>query len=211
MNSSARLVPRMSTPDREAFIITGETSTIGREPINDITLNDAEVSRRHARITFRDGAYQIEDLGSTNGTFVNGLRIFAATSLKSGDIVDFGETQRFTFMLGEANGVQTGVISQGALADPFAGAATVVDEPGRPTFPHPSNTELELEDQAPEESGGKRRWVLGCGCAALLFVGALIVTVFLLDALAPDFLWCTLLRPITDLLANVLGESVICP
>lgn len=45
---------------------------IGRSPTNDIVIVDPYVSRRHARIFYRDGKWYIEDLGSTNGTVVDG-------------------------------------------------------------------------------------------------------------------------------------------
>jgi len=65
--------------------------TIGREPNNYIVFNDAEVSRRHARILIRDGVAEIEDLSSTNGTTVNGKIIKAVTPLETNDRIIFGE------------------------------------------------------------------------------------------------------------------------
>ena len=54
-------------------------------------INDAEISRRHARLTFQGGKYVLEDLGSTNGTFVNGQRLAGPRVLKAGEVVSFGE------------------------------------------------------------------------------------------------------------------------
>jgi pSer/pThr/pTyr-binding forkhead associated (FHA) protein len=65
--------------------------TIGRDISNQIPINDAEVSRKHVRLTLKNNGYVIEDLGSTNGTFVNGQRISGAVQLKVGDLVAFGE------------------------------------------------------------------------------------------------------------------------
>jgi ABC transport system ATP-binding/permease protein len=64
---------------------------MGRDAVNDIILNDLEISRRHAAITFRGGRYFVEDLGSTNGTFVNGRRVTVATPLKDGDLLDLAQ------------------------------------------------------------------------------------------------------------------------
>jgi pSer/pThr/pTyr-binding forkhead associated (FHA) protein len=65
--------------------------TIGRDSTNEIVINDAEVSRRHSRLTFQGGKYVLEDLGSTNGTFVNGQRLAGPRVLKPGEVISFGE------------------------------------------------------------------------------------------------------------------------
>ena len=66
-----------------------EGTTIGREGC-DITLGDPDVSRRHAEIQVSNGDILINDLGSTNGTFVNGERIDQPRSLRDGDEVRIG-------------------------------------------------------------------------------------------------------------------------
>jgi ABC transport system ATP-binding/permease protein len=66
-------------------------TTIGREDC-DVNLIDQEVSRRHAAIRSSGGSLAIEDLGSTNGTFVNDERIAALTVLSDGDSVRLGNT-----------------------------------------------------------------------------------------------------------------------
>ena len=64
---------------------------IGRDASNDIAINDAEVSRKHAKLSQHGSAYVIQDLGSTNGSFVNGQRVSGSTVLNPGDLVSFGE------------------------------------------------------------------------------------------------------------------------
>jgi hypothetical protein len=73
------------------FSLEGDQLTIGRDSSNAVSINDAEVSRKHARLSFQGGKYVIEDLGSTNGTFVNGQRLVSPVVLKSGDVVSLGE------------------------------------------------------------------------------------------------------------------------
>jgi hypothetical protein len=73
------------------FSLEGDQLIIGRDTASNIAINDAEVSRKHARLTFQGGKYVIEDLGSTNGTFVNGQRLASPVVLKSGDVVSLGE------------------------------------------------------------------------------------------------------------------------
>jgi hypothetical protein len=64
---------------------------VGRDATNTVAINDAEVSRKHARLSLHGSAYVIQDLGSTNGTFVNGQRITGSQVLNIGDTVSFGE------------------------------------------------------------------------------------------------------------------------
>jgi predicted component of type VI protein secretion system len=64
---------------------------VGREDAG-LTIDDEEISRRHAVIRPGDGGIEIEDLGSTNGTYVNGVRIERATRLAGGDTVKLGRS-----------------------------------------------------------------------------------------------------------------------
>jgi FHA domain/zinc-ribbon domain len=63
---------------------------VGRLHSCDLPINDASVSREHARLSRLTGGYVLEDLGSTNGTLVNGRKIEDATPLHPGDTVTFG-------------------------------------------------------------------------------------------------------------------------
>ncbi|NNK92478.1 MAG: FHA domain-containing protein [Acidimicrobiia bacterium] len=66
--------------------------TIGRAAACTLTLDDTYVSQQHARIVRRDGQHLVDDLGSTNGTFVNRERITVPVVLKPGDRVQIGST-----------------------------------------------------------------------------------------------------------------------
>lgn len=65
-------------------------TTVGRNPENSIAINDGFVSGSHAEISFNQGAWWLMDLGSTNGTQVNGQPIQGKVQLHQGDIVSFG-------------------------------------------------------------------------------------------------------------------------
>lgn len=100
----AKLVIERGKSAGKQFLLIAAESQIGRWdadggvfPDVDLDTDDTEakVSRRHARITFRDGQYFLEDLGSTNGTFVNrGKRLSPGTrqSLNDGDEIIVGKT-----------------------------------------------------------------------------------------------------------------------
>ncbi len=86
-----QLVMRSGPTPGATFSLEGDQLVIGRDSASAIAINDAEVSRKHARLTFQGGKYVIEDLGSTNGTFVNGQRLVSPVVLKSGDVISLGE------------------------------------------------------------------------------------------------------------------------
>lgn len=86
-----RLVMRTGPTPGQAFELTKEEITIGRDIHNDIIINDAEVSRKHARLYLSNGEYVLEDNGSTNGTFVDGQRLMGPHMLRAGELVQLGE------------------------------------------------------------------------------------------------------------------------
>jgi hypothetical protein len=65
-------------------------TSVGRGPENTLMLPDASVSGRHALISYRLGQWWVEDLGSTNGTFINDVRVDQPTVISTGDIVRLG-------------------------------------------------------------------------------------------------------------------------
>lgn len=91
MAAQFQFVMRSGPTPGATFALEGDQLTIGRDSSSGVAINDAEISRKHARLTFQGGKYVIEDLGSTNGTFVNGQRLVSAVVLKTGDVVSFGE------------------------------------------------------------------------------------------------------------------------
>jgi DNA-binding winged helix-turn-helix (wHTH) protein len=66
---------------------------LGRDPALEVCLESFSVSRRHARVHIADGVAVLEDLGSKNGTFVNGQRITTAVRLSDRDQIDVGEVR----------------------------------------------------------------------------------------------------------------------
>jgi hypothetical protein len=78
-------------PSGERLVLGEFVVTIGRLPDSTLSLVDANVSRNHAEIRPRGAGYVVVDLGSTNGTKVNGTRI-TERALVDGDVVTFGST-----------------------------------------------------------------------------------------------------------------------
>lgn len=71
---------------------SGHELLIGRHHACDVVLSESSVSRRHARLVFRDGAWVVQDLESTNGTIVNGVRV-GRCALRPGDRLLLGDAE----------------------------------------------------------------------------------------------------------------------
>jgi hypothetical protein len=85
------LLMQLGPAQGEMVPLAGSEFLIGRDPSSDWVIDDVEVSRRHARLIPQSGGYAIEDLGSTNGTFVNGQRIRTVLPLLPGATIRLGE------------------------------------------------------------------------------------------------------------------------
>lgn len=124
MAAQFQFVMRSGPTPGATYSLEGDQLVIGRDSSSGIAINDAEVSRKHARLNFQGGKYVIEDLGSTNGTFVNGQRLTSSVVLKSGDVVSLGEQ---IVLLYEALSTDAGatMISQKAPARTAVGSKPV--------------------------------------------------------------------------------------
>ena len=75
------------------FVLSAGINTIGREPASTVCINDASVSRGHARIVIADDQATLEDLNSKNGTTVMGEPVTGPTILHDGDEMEFGHVK----------------------------------------------------------------------------------------------------------------------
>jgi ABC-type multidrug transport system ATPase subunit len=74
----------------KTYPLEGDEILIGREPGSTLQIDSPGVSRKHARLTYRNNQFLLEDLGSSNGTFINGERISSPCLLKNGDVISLG-------------------------------------------------------------------------------------------------------------------------
>ena len=82
--------------------LRGAELLIGRHPSCDLSVQDGGVSRRHARLAWSGSGYAIEDLGSANGTYVNGNRI-SSQGLRDGDIIQVGPNIVYRYAVTDAD------------------------------------------------------------------------------------------------------------
>ena len=84
------LVLTLGAPSPLSFTVAKTSATLGRGQENTIRLDDLSVSRRHARIAYRQGGYWLSDLGSMGGTWVDGTRLAAPRRIAAGEVIDIG-------------------------------------------------------------------------------------------------------------------------
>jgi pSer/pThr/pTyr-binding forkhead associated (FHA) protein len=108
-----QLTMRSGPTPGKTFPLEKQEILLGRDLANDISISDPEVSRRHARFLMQEDNVIIEDLGSTNGTFLNGQRIASPQQLRAGDVITLGENIVMVFDKGnfdpDATVISTGV------------------------------------------------------------------------------------------------------
>lgn len=181
-----RLIVRTGPNPGVVIDLTKEVSMMGRDVTNDVVLGDAEVSRQHARVTRTPAGFVLEDLGSTNGTFVNGDRLAAPRVLNAGDLLGLGENVTLTF---ESTAPESAATVMGPAA---ASPRTAAPPAPRAAVAGPPAPKAAGAIPAVEgEKSGTRRWIIaGCGCLFLMV--ACVGTLFLLDMYAPDILYAPL-------------------
>jgi len=92
-----KLILREGTSSPKEFELTRPEIIIGRDPNVDLTIPSPAVSRHHARLIREGDGYDLEDLGSSNGTFLNEERLFERRALQSGDQIRLGQAIALTY------------------------------------------------------------------------------------------------------------------
>src|ERR1043166_6559289 len=95
-----RLLVIKGADEGKQFDLTDSVMSLGRDASNPIRLHDTEVSRRHAEIRRHGDDYQLVDVGSVNGTFVNNQKI-QRMQLRPGDHIAIGQTV-LVFSIGQS-------------------------------------------------------------------------------------------------------------
>jgi len=180
MPGQYQLTMRSGPVPGTVYSLEGEQLTIGRDSTNEIAVNDAEVSRRHARLTFQGGKFVLEDLGSTNGTFVNGQRLTGPRVLKSGEVISLGEQIVFVYEAVESDPGATMVSPRKAVA---------VARPIAPPPPAPQPYAGQVPASAPAPAPRKMNLLpIVIALGMFLLICACIGFFWWVDA---NYMWCT--------------------
>ncbi len=173
----ASLVVRQGANVGTTYHIASAEAVLGREEEADISVRDPEVSRRHARISWQSDSHYVEDMGSTNGTFLNGNLVTSPQPLRPGDTIGIGQT--LLVFQTEAGARPT----QPPPAPDYAA----------PPPPPPSPPPRPAAARPAEQKAGSNRCLLwGCGCLVLLGL------LFLVSAIAGTLIFARDIQPILD-------------
>ncbi len=188
MSATFQLVMRAGPTPGKAFLLEGTEIILGRDPSCTICINDAQVSRRHARLTLSGSGYILQDLGSTNGTFVNGQRVTGEHPLSVGELIALGENVVLAYEGGfDPNATMVASPSQKARV----AAAAVPPAAPAPAVPGPVPSYAGQVPAGPEATAEPKKkskaWLIIL-IVAVLLICACAGALFLIDQLR---LWCT--------------------
>ena len=166
-----QLVMRSGPTPGKTYPLSKTEIYVGRDISNDIAVNDAEISRKHARLTQQGDTFVVEDLGSTNGTFVDAQRLMGPHVLRPGELVMFGENVGMVFEAVAYDPNATMVAAnQAAQQTPVPGAQPAYAAPAAPPVYAQQIPASPAETYGPpKKKGGCFKWILaGCGCIVIV-------------------------------------------
>jgi hypothetical protein len=180
------IVMRSGPIPGSSYFIEKDEVFLGRDLANDLPVPDPEISRRHARFLRRGDSVYIEDLGSTNGTFLNGVRIAGPQQLKDGDLITLAENTVMSF---EVKGAATEPLRVSAgKAEP---ALYTPEAPVRAAY-QPVPAPVPQQPVAPAPTPVREKKKVGWCLIVLLILLALVLIVGVVLIFMPASWWCAL-------------------
>jgi len=181
------IVMRSGPIPGSSYYIEKDEVFIGRDLTNDLPVPDPEISRRHARFLRRGDAIYIEDLGSTNGTFLNGSRIAGPQQLTDGDLITLAENTVMSF---EVKGAATEPLRVSA-AKSEPGLYTPEAAPTHTAY-QPVSAPVPQQPIAPAPTPVRAKKRMGWCLIVLLVLLALLLLVGVVLVFMPASWWCAL-------------------
>jgi pSer/pThr/pTyr-binding forkhead associated (FHA) protein len=193
------LLMQLGPSQGETLSIQGDEFVLGRDPESNWSIEDVEVSRGHARLIAREGGYAIEDMGSTNGTFVNGQRIRSVLQLDPGSTIRLGENVLLFYDTAtEGKALEDTQDKEETVEEEIPQMEILERAESEKPAPPPAKAQTSVPDEPvplstvrenlPTEIPFYRRPAV-IAVAVILLVGSLALSAFLwyVDA---NFLWC---------------------
>ncbi len=121
-SSAPVLVVISGKPLGKSFFLTKESMVLGRDLSADISIGETSISRKHTEFTMSQDGIHCKDMGSTNGTFVNDVKVDAAVPLNDGDLIRCGNTILKFLKEGKIENIHYGKMYDLATTDDMTGA-----------------------------------------------------------------------------------------
>ena len=208
---SYQLVMQTGPTPGKAYALDRGEITIGRDVNNEVVINDAEVSRKHARIIIQGDSYVLEDLGSTNGTSIDGQRLTGPHILSLGQKISLGENVSLGFEAIQYDPDATVVTTAEKLAEQpieayplppqevYSAEEAYTPHPRPPEeifTPSPPPPEPVYAGQVPSGQPESvpppvrktSTWLIGgCGCLVIILCIVAVATLWYIDT---NLMWC---------------------
>jgi len=182
---------------------------LGRDQTVDVQINDPEVSRKHLKVLCQNGQVIIEDMGSTNGTFVNNMRISGPYVLRPGELIFLGEHVTLEFgMEQEVEATAAAPLTSTGGPPPLQAQPFPTPEPIKQDFKketqnkEPATPAQQFEgliQGQPAEAAPKKklpRWAVILIIVIILLIVLCVLPIAFIDGYQGGVLWCKLFGPI---------------
>lgn len=205
------------------YSLQGSEASIGRSTSNSVVLPFPEISRRHARMWQDKDAYYLEDLGSTNGTFVDNSRLYEPARIYDGDEIQIGDSLQLLFtnprgvtrpvaLVPVEDSKESQPAAKSSVPSPPAGAypSSEIPTPRPPLAINPD--EQAFDADLPDTGGQERSFVLWCGCTTLILISICFLALLFLDSYQQGrLLYCGSLSPLFQFFLGPVGFNPVCP
>lgn len=193
MAANFQLVMHSGPTPGKVFPLDGDVITIGRDAENIIMINDAEVSRKHTQFVFQGGKFIVTDMGSTNGTFINGQRLTGQHILQPGEIISLGEQINLLFESVAQIDPNATILSSGrppvipAAARPVPVSTPAPRPSAQPAAGYAGQVPSNPVPEAPQKAGNMRTILIVIAVIILCLVCSCIAGLWYIDS---NSLWC---------------------
>ncbi len=197
MSATYQLVIRSGAGAGKVLPLEKSEMHVGRDVTNDLVISEEKVSRRHARLYSEGDQFVVEDLGSTNGTFINGARLSGPHLLRVGEQITFGETSIVSYeRIGEdpnATVISSGAPSTAQAPKPVEKPAPQKHKPAPESFISPDVPLARDDFDSGQSSGAPKKksnsLVVVILIIIVLFICLCAVVFWMIDS---NNLYCTI-------------------